>query len=127
VAYLVPDGYQPAIRADLSIHLALGEPEHGMRPSVSYLFRALHPDLRAEAVAVLLTGMGRDGAAELKGLREDGALTIAQDRTSAAVYGMPGEAVRLDAAMLVLRPAEIGKLLHGLAADPTTTIPTFGV
>jgi two-component system chemotaxis response regulator CheB len=41
-----------------------------------------------------------------------------QDRASAAVYGMPGEALRLDAAMLVLQPARIGKMLHTIANQP---------
>jgi two-component system chemotaxis response regulator CheB len=85
---------------------------------VSHLFRAIDPELRAATAAVLLTGMGKDGAAEMKQLREHGALTIAQDRASSVVYGMPGEAVRLDAAMLVLEPSEIGKLLARLPADP---------
>jgi two-component system chemotaxis response regulator CheB len=85
---------------------------------VSHLFRGVDAELRPATVAVLLTGMGKDGAAELRQLREQGALTIAQDRASSAVYGMPGEALRLDAAMLVLEPPEIGKLLQRLAADP---------
>ncbi|MGO4479317.1 chemotaxis protein CheB [Massilia sp. 2TAF26] len=127
MAHLVPDCCQPAIDADLCMRLTDGEPEHGMRPSVSHLFRALHPDLRADSVAILLSGMGRDGGAELKQLREDGALTIAQDRASAVVYGMPGEAVRLDAAMLVLRPAEIGKMLHGLTSEAAAMTRTYGI
>jgi two-component system chemotaxis response regulator CheB len=117
-AYLVPDGRQPAIGPDLSCRLLEAAPEHGMCPSVSHLFRGVDAELRPATVAVLLTGMGKDGAAELRQLREQGALTIAQDRASSAVYGMPGEALRLDAAMLVLEPPEIGKLLQRLAADP---------
>ena len=89
-----------------------------MCPSVSHLFRAIDPELRAATAAVLLTGMGKDGAAEMKRLREQGAITIAQDRASSAVYGMPGEALRLDAAMLVLDPSEIGKLLARLPSEP---------
>jgi chemotaxis response regulator CheB len=56
-------------------------------------------------VGVLLTGMGRDGAAELKLMRDRGAFTIAQDRESSVVNGMPGAAVELGAAVQVL-PAE---------------------
>lgn len=118
-AYLVPDGCQPAIGADLSCRLLQGAPEHGMCPSVSHLFRSVDPELRPATIAVLLSGMGKDGAAELRQLREQGAFTIAQDRASSAVYGMPGEALRLDAAMQVLEPPEIGKLLQRLAADPS--------
>jgi two-component system chemotaxis response regulator CheB len=117
-AYLVPDGRQAALGPGLVCRLLPAPAEHGMCPSVSHLFRAIDPDLRAATAAVLLTGMGKDGAAEMKQLREHGALTIAQDRASSVVYGMPGEAVRLDAAMLVLEPSEIGKLLARLPADP---------
>ncbi|GAB3472254.1 chemotaxis-specific protein-glutamate methyltransferase CheB [Massilia terrae] len=117
-AYVVPDGRQPALGPGPSCKLLHAPPEHGMCPSVSHLFRAIDPELRAATAAVLLTGMGKDGAAELKQLREQGALTIAQDRASSVIYGMPGEAVRLDAAMLVLQPSEIGKLLARLPTEP---------
>jgi two-component system chemotaxis response regulator CheB len=126
-ALLVPEGRQPVLGPGLVGRLVLAPPEHGMCPSVSHLFRAIDPDLRPATAAVLLTGMGKDGAAELKLLREHGALTIAQDRASAVVYGMPGEALRLDAAMLVLEPAEIGKVLARLPAEPfpSSVFPTF--
>jgi two-component system chemotaxis response regulator CheB len=116
-AYLVPEGRQAALGPGLVCRLLEAPAEHGMCPSVSHLFRAIDPELRAATAAVLLTGMGKDGAAEMKQLREQGALTIAQDRASSVVYGMPGEAVRLDAAMLVLEPSEIGKLLARLPDD----------
>jgi len=117
-AYLVPDGLQVALGPGLTSRLVPAPPDHGMCPSVSHLFSGIDRELRPATVAVLLTGMGKDGGAELKQLREQGALTIAQDRASSAVYGMPGEALRLDAAMLVLAPAEIGKLLARLPFEP---------
>jgi two-component system chemotaxis response regulator CheB len=117
-AYVAPDGYQIAIARDLRVALSDDAPEHGMRPAVSHLFRTIAPSLRAATVAVLLTGMGKDGARELRQLRDDGALTIVQDRASSAVYGMPGEAIRREGAMLVLEPAAIGRLLAASAADP---------
>jgi two-component system chemotaxis response regulator CheB len=117
-AYLAPDGHQLGVTRALTVALNAGAPEHGMRPAVSHLFRTLPAELRPGAVAVLLTGMGKDGAQELKQLREDGAVTVVQDRASSAVYGMPGEAVRLDAALLVLDPAQIGKALHAIANQP---------
>jgi two-component system chemotaxis response regulator CheB len=127
-ACLVPEGWQAALGPGLVGRLVAAPPEHGMCPSVSHLFRAIDPDLRAATAAVLLTGMGKDGAVEMKLLREHGALTIAQDRASAVVYGMPGEALRLDAAMLVLEPAEIGKVLARLPAEPfpSSVFPTNG-
>lgn len=114
-AYLAPDGYQLGVARDLRIALATLPAEHGMCPSVSYLFRSIPKELRGATAAALLTGMGKDGALELKRLKDGGALTIVQDRATSAVYGMPGEALRLDAAKLVLEPKEIGKALRAYA------------
>ena len=67
-------------------------------------------------MGVLLTGMGRDGAEELRQLRNLGACTIAQDRDSSVVHGMPGAAIELEAAMHVLPPDRIaGQLMTELA------------
>jgi len=63
---------------------------------------------------VLLSGMGRDGAAELKLLREAGAVTIAQDQASAVIFGMPGEAVKLGAATYVAPPEEIIRIINNI-------------
>ena len=63
------------------------------------------------SAGVLLTGMGRDGADELKAMADSGGLTIAQDEESCVVFGMPGEAVRLGAARFVLPPGKIAELL----------------
>ena len=87
--------------------------EHGFKPSVSCLFRSA-AQFGAEAVGVLLTGMGRDGAQELDLMRRAGALTIAQDKASAVVHGMPGEAVKLGAASHVMTPETIALTLNRL-------------
>jgi two-component system chemotaxis response regulator CheB len=59
--------------------------------------------------------MGRDGAEELKLMRDKGAVTIAQDKDSSVVHGMPGEAIRLGAAQLILPPEKIAQQLASLA------------
>ncbi len=59
--------------------------------------------------------MGRDGAEELRMMREGGAITMAQDEESSIVNGMPGAAVELDAAMHILSPEKIGPMLTYLA------------
>lgn len=122
-AYLAPDGLQISITREMCIALAHAKPEHGMCPSVSHLFRSIHKDMCGGVVAVLLTGMGKDGAQELRHLKDSGAITIVQDRATAAVYGMPGEAIRQDAARLILAPVAIGKTLHSLGKDPTSDFP----
>jgi two-component system chemotaxis response regulator CheB len=104
-AYVAPDDFHLAADANGRMMLAREELESALRPSVSYLFRSLAKTCGATAVGVLLTGMGKDGAAELKLMKEQGALTIAQDRDSSVVHGMPGEAIELGAATQVL-PAD---------------------
>lgn len=72
------------------------------RPSIDVFFRSLAQHWSGPLVAVLLTGMGRDGAAGLRTLRDKGCHTIAQDRASSAVYGMPKAAAELDAAVEIV-------------------------
>lgn len=116
-AYLAPDDVQMKVVSHERIMLTRDEPENGLRPSVSYLFRSVAEVYGCDAVAGLLTGMGRDGAEELRLLKERGAITFAQDKDSSVVHGMPGEAIRLDAAMLVLPPEKIAAVLTSLAKN----------
>jgi two-component system chemotaxis response regulator CheB len=110
-AYVAPDDFHLA--ADARGHLVLArEPaESGLRPAVSYLFRSLADSYGANAVGVLLTGMGRDGAEELKRMKDHGAHTIAQDRDSSIVHGMPGAAIELGAATQILAGDKIAGAL----------------
>jgi two-component system, chemotaxis family, protein-glutamate methylesterase/glutaminase len=110
-AYVAPDDFHLAVHASGRLMLAREAFESATRPSVSYLFRSLARNCGASAVGVLLTGMGKDGAAELKLMKEQGALTIAQDRDSSVVHGMPGEAIELGAATLVLPADKIAAAL----------------
>lgn len=114
-AYLAPDGLQMGVDGSGRIALSQAQAENGLRPAVSYLFRSVAEVYGRKAAAVLLTGMGTDGAAELKTLRECGAITIAQDQNTSVVFGMPGEAIRLGAASYVLPPEKIAPALVTLA------------
>jgi len=114
-AYVAPDCHHMGVDWRGRIVLSDAPPEDGLRPSVDYLLRSARQVYGKGAVGVLLSGMGKDGAAELLALKKCGAPTFAQDRESSAVYGMPGEAIRLDAARYVLAPAEIATALRGLA------------
>ncbi|WP_296178417.1 chemotaxis response regulator protein-glutamate methylesterase [Pseudomonas sp. UBA1879] len=75
------------------------------RPSIDVFFESVASYWNGDAVGVLLTGMGRDGAQGLKLMRQRGFLTIAQDQRSCAVYGMPKAAAAIDAAMEI-RPLD---------------------
>lgn len=112
--YFAPDGFQMIADMGRRISLARGKTENGLRPSVSYLFRSVAEVFGKNAVGILLTGMGKDGAEELKLMKEKGAITIAQDKESSVVHGMPGEAINLGAAMYVLPPEKIITFLSGL-------------
>ncbi len=113
--YFAPDGLHLGVDRGGRIELSADESENGMRPSISYLFRSVAQVLGRQAVGVLLSGMGRDGAQELKLLKEAGAVTIVQDKESAAVYGMAGEAIRLNAVSHVLSPSAIAETLLKLS------------
>ncbi|KVW94805.1 chemotaxis-specific protein-glutamate methyltransferase CheB [Thiobacillus denitrificans] len=113
--YFAPDDYQMKVERSGKVALTRDAPENGLCPSVSYLFRSIADNYEGDAVAGLLTGMGRDGAEELRLLKEKGAVTFAQDKDSSVVHGMPGEAIKLDAATFVLPPDKIAAVLVNLA------------
>lgn len=112
--YLGPEGRHLEMTDCATLKLTEAPPEHAVRPSASRLFRSVASVCASSSAAVLLSGMGTDGAAELRRLRDLGAVTFAQDRESSIVWGMPGEAVRLDGAGQVLSPSLIASALVDL-------------
>jgi two-component system chemotaxis response regulator CheB len=113
-AYVAPDGFQMGVNLRRRISLGREEPEYGLRPSVSFLFRSLAEAYGGKAVGVLLTGMGKDGAVDLQLMKKRGAITFVQDGESSVVHGMPGEAIRLGAATYVFSPDKIASALQSL-------------
>lgn len=85
--------------------------EHNVHPSVDLLFASCQNLDCSKIIAVVLTGMGTDGALGLKKLKDNGALTIAQDEASSVVFGMPEAAVREKGAEMIMNPSEIGSYL----------------
>jgi two-component system response regulator WspF len=130
---LAQEGERPAAGAVLLAandnHLVFANPtrlsytrhplESSYRPSVDVFFKSVASSWRGDVVGVILTGMGRDGAEGLRALHEKGHHTIAQDRASSAVYGMPKAAVELQAASEVLPLEEIGPRIATLIAQKT--------
>jgi two-component system, chemotaxis family, protein-glutamate methylesterase/glutaminase len=92
-----------------------GPPVNRHKPSVDVLFRSVAQQAGYNAIGVLLTGMGKDGALGLKEMREAGSPTIAQDEATSVVWGMPGEAVSIGAAVEVLPLLKIASRVMNLA------------
>jgi len=98
-----------------------GPPVHHQRPSVDVLFHSVARHVGANAVGVILTGMGADGAAGLLAMRRAGARTLAEDEKSCVVFGMPKEAIGLGAAEeIVPLKAMAGRLITLLSRDRIT-------
>lgn len=105
IALVAPGNYHMVLRrngAQYVVALNQGERRHYQRPAVDELFESVATYAGANAVGVILTGMGADGAEGLLRMRQAGARTVAQDEATSVVWGMPGEAVKRGAAELVL-------------------------
>lgn len=92
-----------------------GPPVNRHKPSVDVMFRSVAQNVGNNAIGVILTGMGADGAKGLKEIQETGAATIAQDQKTSVVWGMPGEAVKLNAADYVLGLDQVAHKILSLA------------
>lgn len=103
--YIAPGDYHLSLVRDGARYVCKvrqDAPINRHRPSVDVLFRSVAQNAGQNAVGVLLTGMGRDGARGLKEMRQAGAPTMVQDEHTSVVWGMPGEAVSIGAAEDVL-------------------------
>lgn len=104
-ALLAPGNFHMLLQrsgARYLVRVKSGPPVHHQRPSVDVLFQSVAQAAGSNAVGVILTGMGADGAAGLLAMRLQGAHTIAQDEASCVVFGMPKEAIQRQAAVKVL-------------------------
>ncbi len=105
VALIAPGGKHLLVQkngASYSVVLKSGPAVHFQKPSVDVMFQSVARNAGKNAVGVILTGMGADGASGLLAMRENGAQTIAQDEQTCVVFGMPGAAVKLGAAEEIL-------------------------
>ena len=100
---------------DLALTISKSAPEKNLRPSVNHLFQSAAQLSKYNFAAILLTGMGSDGAEAMVQLRSQKHLTIAQEPCTCVVFGMPREAIRLDAASIVATPAKINQLIRRIA------------
>jgi two-component system chemotaxis response regulator CheB len=104
-AYIAPGGKHLWVKRDggqLLAKLSTEPPMNLHRPSVDFLFLSAAKFLGADAIGVLMTGMGRDGAQGMLKMKEAGAWTIAQDEATSVIFGMPREAIELGAVQEVV-------------------------
>ena len=115
-AYLAPGDRHLLLDRDGARYLCRlsdGAPVNRHKPSVDVMFRSVAQNAGGNALGVILTGMGDDGASGLLEMREAGAPTVAQDEQSSVVWGMPDEAVRRGAAEKVLPLTRVAAYLRG--------------
>ena len=115
--YVAPDGVHMGVTHSRRILISDQPPDYGLRPSAAHLFRSVGQRMAPHALGILLTGMGKDGSAELADLRARGGQTVAQDEASSVVHGMPGEAIRLGGANFILDPESIADKIIELVGE----------
>lgn len=118
-ARVAPGGQQMSVVRDArgyALRVYEGPAVNLHRPSVDVLFHSVAECAGANALGILLTGMGRDGALGLKALHTAGALTVAQDEASSVIFGMPEQAIRLGAAREVVALDHIAARIRRWAA-----------
>ena len=123
-AYVAPgDMHLLVVRdgARYACRLEDGPPVNRHKPSVDVLFRSVAQQAGRNAIGLILTGMGKDGALGLKEMRDAGCPTIAQDEATSMVWGMPGEAVAVGAAQDVLPLGEIPNRILALSDEMDVT------
>lgn len=118
-AYIAPGGHHLELArsgANYVVRLHDGEPVNRHRPSVDVLFHSAAKHAGKNAIGVILTGMGKDGAVGLLEMRQAGAPTIAQNEQSCVVFGMPREAIAVGGACETLALDEIPARVLALVA-----------
>jgi two-component system chemotaxis response regulator CheB len=123
IALIAPGNYHMLVEksgAKYYTRIKQGPPVHHQRPSVDVMFNSVARSAGLNAMGVILTGMGADGAKGMLAMREEGSYTIAQDEATSVVYGMPKEAVKLGAAADVLPLQSISSSIINHMKQKTT-------
>lgn len=128
VALVAPGNWHMVLQhsgALYQVRIKDGPPVHHQRPSVDVLFHSVARNAGPNAVGVILTGMGADGARGLLAMHEAGAHTLAQDEKSCVVFGMPKEAIKLGAAETAVPLDHMAKaVLNALTSKSHEAVPS---
>ena len=116
-ALFAPDKCHTIVNKKGRIELTSAPPLRGHRPSIDLLMESIAKVYGTQAIGVLLTGMGNDGARGLKAIKEAGGITMVQDEMSCTVFGMPKAAIDLGAVDEVLSPRGLIDRLLSLGAE----------
>ena len=124
--YIAPGDYHMIIarrKADVIIRLNQEPPENSCRPAVDVLFRSAAEVYGGDTLAVVLTGMGRDGFVGCKQLYNAGAQIVCQDEASSVVWGMPGYVARANLADSVVPLSSVGEQIAARLTQEATEGP----
>jgi two-component system chemotaxis response regulator CheB len=115
--YIAPPNHHLLVNPDATIGLSKTELVHFVRPSADLLFESVAASFKERAIAVILTGKGRDGASGIKAIKKMGGKAIAQDQTSSDSFGMPGNAIDTGCIDWILPLNEIATTLLNLTMN----------
>jgi two-component system chemotaxis response regulator CheB len=115
--YFAPEDHYISITPARTFQVVKIDSREKFKRPISHLFSSVASVYKKNAIGVLLTGMGNDGASGLKEMKDQGAITLVQDAESAVVFGMPGEAVKLGAHLYQLSPSDITVFLNKAARE----------
>lgn len=116
--YVAPDDKHLGVDSRKRVSVSESPPIEGFRPAANVLFESVANVYGRDAIACILTGMGRDGLNGLRSVRKNGGFVLAQDEASSVVYGMPGVAVSAGLVDRSAPPHEIAAALRQLASTP---------
>ncbi len=115
--YFAPEDHHIEITPARVFRIYKIDAHDNLKRPISHLFSSVAKSYKKNATGVLLTGMGNDGAIGLKKMKAQGAMTLAQDKESAVVFGMPGEAIKINAETYVLNPTDIISFLNKISRE----------